>query len=84
MRNENFKGHPYYIELLEDKDTYGAKQEEIRTQRAAEKKRLREEDPEANLDWFMKGSIAELTQNLVKITNDRDKERLILRKGVRQ
>ena len=29
----------------------------------------------------MKGTINQLTQNLVKISNDRDKERIILRKG---
>ena len=79
--NITLKEHPSYIELLEDKETYDARQAEIKEKREQERKRLREEDPEAGLDWFLRGTTSEMVKNLTKITNERDRNRLIARNG---
>ena len=68
--------HPNYVELLEDKEVYAERRQAEKEKKEAEKKRRREEDPDADADWFMIGSIETLTQNIVKVTNIRDKNRI--------
>ena len=56
------------MELLESK----AKYEETK----ADKKRKREEEAETMEDWFMMGTVDVLTQNIAKVANQRDKNRI--------
>ena len=65
-----------YVELLEDKAKYEQKKIEIRAREEADKKRKRETDPESLMDWFMVGTVDVLTQNIAKVTNPRDKNRI--------
>ena len=70
------KDNENYVELLEDKRVYAEKMHEKKEKEEAEKKRKREEDPESLMDWFLVGSVEELTQNIAKVTNQRDKNRI--------
>ena len=67
------------MELLEDKRVYAEKMQAKKEKEEAEKKRKREEDPESLLDWFLVGSVEDLTQNIAKVTNQRDKNRIRFR-----
>ena len=66
--NDTVKDDANYVELLENKTTYEA--------RKADKKRKHEDDAESMTDWFMVGTVDVLTQNIAKVANQRDKNRI--------
>ena len=65
-----------YVELLEDKKTYEARKIALKEKEEAERKRKRETDPESLTDWFLVGTVDILTQNIAKVANIRDKNRI--------
>ena len=54
--------------MLESKTKYEAAK--------ADKKRKREEEEDTMIDWFMVGTVDVLTQNIAKVSNQRDKNRI--------
>ena len=64
------KDDPDYVELLDDEAI-----REIQLSRSMKKHEFREyarKNPGSNLDWFLKGNIEQLRENLSKVTTRTD------------